>query len=329
MQLLQDATSFFAARPKWMESDESDAMIQALAAGRRCLDAPPASASSGARSAGKLSSEREAGSRNERGMERRRSGDLQGALQEFDAALRLNPTLAVAYNNRGVTRHELGDLDGALADLDEALRLNPKYADACGNRAAVRTDRDDAAGAAADCQRALELAPDSASLHARRGALLHHDKNWLAARAEYNRALQLDAGLYWVYLLRGNTHYHTGDWQLLLADYSKGFALAAPRCAALVVRHLQSALKADAAAALRMAQEHVQQNPSDAIARAHRGLLLLLLGRSLEAEVDLRHCRALYAEAGFYLDPILRLIREQPRRDSRSSQPGPLSRARS
>jgi tetratricopeptide (TPR) repeat protein len=225
--------------------------------------------------------------------------------------------LAVAYNNRGVTRHELGDMEGALADFDEALRLDPKYADACGNRAAVRSEMGDAEGAAADCRRGLELAPGSAGLHARRGALLHDQKDWIAARAEYDRALRLDARLHRVYLLRGNTHYHTGDWQTLCADYRRGFALAATRCAGLVVRTLRSALRSDAAAALRMAEDHVRQAPDDPIAYAHRGLLLLLLRRGAEAEADLARCRELSAD----VDPYLELICQQARKAEGPSSP--------
>jgi tetratricopeptide (TPR) repeat protein len=286
-----DSQTALAADTSWLDAGDLSAMVRAVAA-ERCR------AEQG---------QDEARACNERGMERRRDGDLQGALREFDAALGLQPGLAVAYNNRGATRYELGDLDGALADFEEALRLDPLYADAYGNRAAARAEQGDDRGAAADCRRALELAPGSASLHARRGALLHKQKNWLAARADYDHALRLDAGLHWVYLLRGNTYYHTGDWHALWADYRRGFALAPSRCAGLVVRHLLSALRSDAAAALGMAEEHVQQDPDNPVARAHRGLLLLLLRREAEAEADLAFCQARCAAIGRYLE----LIHEQ------------------
>jgi tetratricopeptide (TPR) repeat protein len=292
----QDSQAVLATESEWTDGGDLDAMVHALAADH----AAPR--------------QTEAGEHNERGMQLRRDGDLQGALQEFDAALRLNPMLPVVYNNRAVTRHELGDLDGALADLEEALRLDPNYADAYGNRAAVRLERGDAAGADADCRRALELAPDSASLHARRGGWLHNQKDWQAARAEYNHALRLDAGLHWVYLLRGNTYYHTGDWVALCNDYRRAFALAAPRCAGLLVRHLRTTLKADADAAWRAAEDHVQRDPGNAIAHAHRGVLCVLLRRNAEAEVSLARCRELCPESGPYLEEICRQARKQLQR---------------
>jgi tetratricopeptide (TPR) repeat protein len=312
MMFFQEPQALSAFDSDWADTAEMDALLRSLAPERRpgpagggraeaegsCVPAPSVRDS-------------EAGRQNERGMERRRDGDLHGALRDFDAALRLNPGLVVARNNCGVTRHELGDLEGALADFNEALRLDPRYADAYGNRAAVRTDLDDAEGAEADSRRALELAPDRASLHARRGALLHKQKNWLAARAEYDRALRLDAKLHWVYLLRGNTHYHTADWQDLCADYRTGFALAPVRCAGLLVRHLRAMLKADAAAALESAEQHVREDPDNPLTRAHRGLLLLLSGREAEARHDLDYCQRAFPESESYLDLILRQVHKQ------------------
>ena len=65
-----------------------------------------------------------------RGDARSEKGDLDGALQDYTEAIRLQPDDAAAYYNRGAIRHEKGDLDGALQDYMEAIRLRPDYADA-------------------------------------------------------------------------------------------------------------------------------------------------------------------------------------------------------
>jgi tetratricopeptide (TPR) repeat protein len=321
MELFQATPTWFGTDAAWTDTPDLDAMIRVLAdeqrpsavGGRDQEEGPPhgVQETRGDKAAVATVRFNDASACNERGVERRAHGDLQGALAEFDAALRLDPRMVVAYNNRGVARQELGELTEALADFNAALRLDPHYADAYSNRAAVRAEMNDAAGAEADCRRALELAPDSASLHARRGSLLHQQKNWLAARSEYDRALRLDAGLHWVYLMRGNTYYHTGDWQALCADYRKGFALSATRCAGLLVRHLRAALKSDAAAALSAAEQHVRHDPDNPIGHAHRGLLLQLLRRDAEAEEDLASCRARCEEAGPFLDLIVQHIHKQ------------------
>src|SRR5262250_971004 len=60
-----------------------------------------------------------------RGNERYKSGDLDGAISDYDAALTFNPRWAVAYNMRGSARYGKGDLDGSIADFTTAIEINP------------------------------------------------------------------------------------------------------------------------------------------------------------------------------------------------------------
>ena len=53
-----------------------------------------------------------------RGFARYRKGRLTEALTDCDRALSLNPGLTQVYNNRGIVRWVTGDLDGALADFN-------------------------------------------------------------------------------------------------------------------------------------------------------------------------------------------------------------------
>jgi tetratricopeptide (TPR) repeat protein len=128
-----------------------------------------------------------------RGIEKAKNGDLDGALADFNRAIELNPkddapyynraqakwlkkdtagaiadytraidlgsTNPAAYNNRGNARAEKKDLDGAIADYTRAIELKPDYARAYYNRAAVKKDKGDATGATADFKRAQELDP--------------------------------------------------------------------------------------------------------------------------------------------------------------------------
>ena len=64
----------------------------------------------------------------------------------------------MALNARGFALLLLNDWDGALQDLDKAILLNPNYGNAYRNRAVVRKAVGDAAGAAADVKRSERLA---------------------------------------------------------------------------------------------------------------------------------------------------------------------------
>jgi hypothetical protein len=68
-------------------------------------------------------------------------------------------TRAIGYNNRGVMRFQSGDKDGAMSDYDAALKLNPQYPAAFYNRAEVWRAKGDTAHAEADMADAVRLQP--------------------------------------------------------------------------------------------------------------------------------------------------------------------------
>ena len=51
-----------------------------------------------------------------RGNERQKQGDLDGALEDYTFALKFDPQLVQAWNNRGVVRYLKGELEQAIDD---------------------------------------------------------------------------------------------------------------------------------------------------------------------------------------------------------------------
>jgi len=62
------------------------------------------------------------------GMEKMQQGNNQGAIQDLNRALELNPNYINAYAIRGQTKVYLGDYRGAIKDFTRALELNPTKA---------------------------------------------------------------------------------------------------------------------------------------------------------------------------------------------------------
>ena len=71
---------------------------------------------------------------NNRGIAYSNKGQYDRAIQDYDQALRLNPSDADAYHNRGNAYANKGQYDRAIQDYDQAIRLNPNDALAYRNR---------------------------------------------------------------------------------------------------------------------------------------------------------------------------------------------------
>lgn len=88
------------------------------------------------------------------------TGDLTGALREFDTAASLDPTDPVALSYSGWIALLAGSPDKALARLAEAESADPGYPDAHAFRGiALLRAGDDATEAVRELQRYLQLAP--------------------------------------------------------------------------------------------------------------------------------------------------------------------------
>lgn len=92
-----------------------------------------------------------------RGAELHRKGDLQGALREFDRAVRLAPGSDLAWYNRGLVRRDLKDCQAAVGDFDRALEIQPRLFNALYQRGNCRQQLGEYEAAIADYSRAIEL----------------------------------------------------------------------------------------------------------------------------------------------------------------------------
>ncbi len=80
-----------------------------------------------------------------------------GALGDYNEAIRIKPSYADAIYGRGNVLKAKGDLEGALHDYNEAIRLQPDYANAFYGRALIQKQGDKSASAIADFQKYLDL----------------------------------------------------------------------------------------------------------------------------------------------------------------------------
>ena len=94
-----------------------------------------------------------------RGLVRQDSGDWDGAIREYDEAIRIDPRCVGAYCDRGNVHRLLKDEKAAVRDYTAAIRADPKFVVGYANRGFAYRALGDLKGARSDWEEALRLAP--------------------------------------------------------------------------------------------------------------------------------------------------------------------------
>lgn len=147
---------------------------------------------------------------NNRGNAYHRLGQYRRSIEDYDQALRINPSYAGAYDNRGEAYFQLGDHQRAIEDYDKALRLDPDDAKAYNNRAYSLYLLGRFTEALGDVEQSLSLEPDYVYAIATHAEVLAALERRTEALAEFERAMRI-GGAEWVRMyqraLKGHGYY--------------------------------------------------------------------------------------------------------------------------
>jgi tetratricopeptide (TPR) repeat protein len=98
-----------------------------------------------------------------RGVAKDKQGDLNGALADYNQAIKIYPKFPSAYFDRGLIKQRRGDLNGAMADYNRAIAVNPRYGLVYRNRGNLKQRKGDTSGAIADFNQAIKLGVTTAA----------------------------------------------------------------------------------------------------------------------------------------------------------------------
>jgi tetratricopeptide (TPR) repeat protein len=155
---------------------------------------------------------------NRRGELLSEAGREQEALEDFEAAISLDPECWLALHNRGVTLAQQQNHQAALRDFTRALELNPGLAIGYRNRAELFATVARWEDAIRDYDRAIEQLPDDAELYAARGAIQHRLGDFDRAVADLNESIRLAPGQAEAFALRANLFAEQGKFDAAIGD---------------------------------------------------------------------------------------------------------------
>jgi tetratricopeptide (TPR) repeat protein/S1-C subfamily serine protease len=175
-----------------------------------------------------------------RGIAKFESGDVKGAISDYDIAIKIDPRSWSNYHNRGNAKYKIGDNGGAINDYSQAISLNPNFAITYAARGLVKQKMGNSNGAIVDYTKAIDIDPDFAEAYDGRSIAKSSIGDIAGSTEDHDRAgriLQLrmivpgfttkpsvvkDLAKYnEPFVLSGNDKMTSKDWQGAILDYNR------------------------------------------------------------------------------------------------------------
>lgn len=148
-------------------------------------------------------------------------GELDKAIADFDKAIQIDPTFAVAYGNRGMAWGDKGDNDKAIADYTEAIRLDGTVSAAYYGRGCIWHSMGQYDKAIADYTQTIRIDRNDASAFYNRSLAWKRKGESGKALGDVNEAIRLDPKHVGAYCSRGRALQGMGEYEKAIADYTQ------------------------------------------------------------------------------------------------------------
>ena len=216
------------------------------------------------------------------GKDKLDGGDHDGAIADYEQAIAVDRTIALArrnrsdiakaYTNRGIAKSEQGDLPEAIADYDRVISINPDAAIAYHSRGVAKGRQGDLPGAIADYDRVISINPDTAIAYHSRGVAKGRQGDLPGAIADYDRAISIDPDDAIAYNDRGVAKSEQGNLPGAIADYDRAISINPDDAIAYNNRGVAKSDQGDLPGAIADYDRAISINPDDAIAYNNRGI---------------------------------------------------------
>jgi tetratricopeptide (TPR) repeat protein len=212
-------------------------------------------------------------------------GDTKEALEDYAAAIAMNPAFPDYYLERGNLLAKLGLREEALADFERAMRAGPPLPEAYYNRAELCVIMGDTESALADLSRVIELDPAYLDAYINRAGLLAASDRDEEARADVTAGLALDPANPYLLTVLGQIDTAAGRLAAARAALDQAVEHAPRLAAAWGNRGVLRYAAGDVEGAVEDLTQAIELQPH-ADLYANRAVALQALGRDAEAEAD-------------------------------------------
>lgn len=161
----------------------------------------------------------------ERGDLHFKLNNFDSAINDFSAAIKLNPTLDKAWFGRGLARGRSGQLAKAIDDLSVYIKRNPRSSLAYTKRGVRYIWNDNHASAEKDLRRAIELDSTNAEAHDDLAVILAQRKEYDKAISHLQKTIKYDPSYQKGFHNLATVLFITGKFDQALNMVNEGLAL--------------------------------------------------------------------------------------------------------
>jgi|GEM_PF-4610426 len=157
---------------------------------------------------------------NRRSVERFKVNDFQGALDDLNKAIEMNPS-GHLYFNRAYVKSTMDDCKGAIKDYTKTIEFEYRVEKAYFERGLCKDRTHDPDGAFADYTNAIKINKEYSEAYSFRGILYHERKKYQEAMNDFDKAIKINVNDANAYANRAFVKKDLGDLRGACNDWRK------------------------------------------------------------------------------------------------------------
>ena len=152
-------------------------------------------------------------------------GDYEGALEDYNKSIELNPNNARTYLEIGNAKLKLNDYKGAILDYSKSIEIDSNNADAYHNRSIAKSKLGDYQGVIDDCTKTIEIDNNYTRAYFNRGTAYANLQEFMEAIGDMNSVIELEPNNSNAFKNRGICMYEFEQYDSALKDLNKAMEL--------------------------------------------------------------------------------------------------------